>query len=407
MKQRMNRVKAWIVFLSILILLTVACGGGGGGGDTNADPSPAGTSPTPVPTPQPTPESEWSCLDDPIIQLPQTGQTYCYDPWGGSATVSCEDTGQDGEFKAGLAWPDPRFTSGAGTESECMVDNLTGLMWPKYANVGGGTMAWQDALEFANEFSLCGHTDWRLPNINELQSLSNSAVPNAALWLTSLGFSNVPGYCWSSTTVAGQVDHAWVFGIWDGWLQRASKTNHWEHTVWPVRGISSGPAQLWSTGQTTSYDSSDDGAMQEGASWPVPRFDDLGDGTVVDDLTGLMWTQDASSPGPAACNPGRLRGWHGAFSYVNCLNSSNYLGHADWRLPNRRELLSLIDRSVSNPAIPKGHPFINVAGGYLSSSTAATIPTYAWIVYSYGMIGSGSKENAYNVWPVRFATCEP
>jgi hypothetical protein len=47
-----------------------------------------------------------------VIQLPQTGQTKCYDTYG--AAIACTGTGQDGEIRAGVPWPNPRFTPGTG-----------------------------------------------------------------------------------------------------------------------------------------------------------------------------------------------------------------------------------------------------------------------------------------------------
>jgi hypothetical protein len=64
------------------------------------------------------------------ILLPQTGQTKCYDLSG--TEIPCEGTGQDGDVRAGLSRPDPRFTdNGNGTAT----DNLTGLTWTRDANV--------------------------------------------------------------------------------------------------------------------------------------------------------------------------------------------------------------------------------------------------------------------------------
>ena len=59
------------------------------------------------------------------IKLCKTGQTKCYDTLG--AEIACFKTGQDGEFQAGVTWPDPRFS----VDGECIIDNLTGLMWTK------------------------------------------------------------------------------------------------------------------------------------------------------------------------------------------------------------------------------------------------------------------------------------
>jgi len=68
----------------------------------------------------------------PTHGLPATGQTGCWDSSGGS--ITCADTGQDGDIQAGVALPDPRFTdNGDGT----VTDNLTGLIWLINANCFG------------------------------------------------------------------------------------------------------------------------------------------------------------------------------------------------------------------------------------------------------------------------------
>lgn len=126
--------------------------------------------------------------------LPQTGQTACTDAAG--AAIACANTGQDGDRKAGVAWPDPRFTvDGTGN---CITDNLTGLMWVR--NPDATTRTWQQALEFANGLEFCGSTNWRLPNINELDSLVNLGIANQATFLNGQGFSGVQADSyWSST----------------------------------------------------------------------------------------------------------------------------------------------------------------------------------------------------------------
>jgi len=130
--------------------------------------------------------------------LPQTGQTTCTDTTG--TVIACASTGQDGDLKAGVAWPNPRFTvDGSGN---CITDKLTGLMWAR--NSDATTRTWQQALDFTSSLSLCGATDWRLPNVNELESLVNIEVSNQANFLNGQGFSGVQanGY-WSSSIYAG------------------------------------------------------------------------------------------------------------------------------------------------------------------------------------------------------------
>ncbi len=350
-----------------------------------------------------------------IIDLPQTGQGKCYDSLG--AEIVCADTGQDGELKKGVPWPNPRFT----VSGECVTDNLTGLMWSKNGNLPNGTKTWQQALDYANSLTLCGYSDWRLPNINELESLMNADEPNSDVWLMSQGFINVQGgsfsYYWSSSTMSGSGYNAWRYSLK---ANNNSSEIYWDpkgssNYVWPVRGTTTLPAKLWQTGQTRCYDSSgaeivcsgtgQDGDIQAGMPWPVPRFTDKGDETVSDNLTGLMWTKDAYAPGPSVCTSGTTKSWQGALDHVTCLNANNYLGHSDWRLPNRKELRSLADYSRYGPALPMGYPFTNVttAYDYWSSTTDAAYANCATSVnMNRGNIPSFIyKSGSETVWPVR------
>jgi len=126
--------------------------------------------------------------------------------------------------------------------------------------------------------------------------------------------------------------------------------------------------QLPRTGQTTSYAVGDDGDIQAGVAWPSPRFTDNGDQTITDNLTGLMWTKDAGTPTVGSCTGG-TKTWQGALDYVACLNSNNYLGHSDWRLPNINELHSLIDKGTIGLITPR---FTNVPSAAHWSSTTDT-----------------------------------
>ena len=181
----------------------------------------------------------------------------------------------------------------------------------------------------------------------------------------------------------------------------------------PLSSVFAAPAPVPQTGQTTCYNSSgtvipcagtgQDGAIKGGVAWPVPRFTDKGNGTVSDNLTGLMWTKDANAPGPTACTPATSKSWQQALDYAACLNSNSYLGFNDWRVPSIRELGGLVDASRSNPALPAGHPFTSVQSSYYwSGSTYANSTVNAWyVVMNYGYVGYGSKTNSYYVWPVR------
>ena len=315
------------------------------------------------------------------INLPKTGQTTSF------------ATGDDGDLKRGVAWPDPRFTE----SGDCIADNLTGLMWTQNANLPNETKTWQQALDYANNLSLCSYTDWRLPNVNELESLVNAGQGRVSTWLNWQGFTNVQShYYWSSTTNAERTDLTWNVGMHTSYLIWLEKSD--DNYVWPVRAGQSDnsdplyPANLWKTGQTTSYAMGDDGELKRGVAWPDPRFSVSGD-CVTDNLTGLMWTQNANLPN-------ETKTWEQALDYANNLS---LCGYTDWRLPNRKELLSLIDYSEYNPALAIGHPFTNVQSDiYWSSNTHANNTGVAWEVYiSSGIVYTSNKSNNHYVWPVR------
>ena len=164
--------------------------------------------------------------------LPETGQTTCTDAVG--ATISCVGTGQDGDHLAGVAWPSPRFVvgTGVGTTDQCVTDTLTGLMWMRAPDSGART--WAHALTFTNGLTLCGFSDWRLPNVNEIESLAHSEAANQANFLNDVGFTGVQAAdYWSSSSYAGRPARAWIVSMFAGNVYANDKTN--SNYVWPVR----------------------------------------------------------------------------------------------------------------------------------------------------------------------------
>jgi hypothetical protein len=160
---------------------------------------------------------------------------------------------------------------------------------------------------------------------------------------------------------------------------------------------------LQKTGQITSYYPGDDGALQKGVAWPEPRFTDNNNGTVTDNLTGLIWQKNANAFG--------YKSWNEALDYANNLQSGDYgltdeSKAGDWRLPNIRELLSLVDYGRYVPGVPVDHPFIELQGTYYwSSTTYASGPNNAWALYiNYSYTNTYDKtDNGCCVWCVRNA----
>ena len=163
------------------------------------------------------------------------------------------------------------------------------------------------------------------------------------------------------------------------------------------------------TGQTTSYGTRDDGALEKGVTWPSPRFTDNGDGTVTDNLTRLIWLKNANCFG--------ARTWTAALSDANGLAAGSCgltdgSSAGDWRLSNMLELKSLIDYSVVSPGLPntagtgkwsEGDPFTGVTSdSYWSSTTYADDTVRAGLTHlANGASGHGDKTSAHYVWPVR------
>lgn len=343
-----------------------------------------------------------------------TGQTICYNESG--VSIACAGTGQDGELQTGVPWtPAARFTDNGLT----MTDNLTGLVWTKNANLSG-SVTWDNAfthIATLNAGPYGGRSDWRLPNIVELMSIMYYGSSSMSAWLSSFGFTVSSTTFWSSTTYNNILNEAWCFDVESGSKNYTAKMN--AYNAWAVAGTST---NLPKTGQTICYNSSgviitcpgtgQDGELQMGVSWPSPRFTDNLDGTITDNLTGLMWAEDANDM--AATYPSfdtdlplgnGVVTWQHALDYVTMLNGVNYLGYSDWRLPNFNELMSLQNQGDGlNWLTTSG--FINadaLTQVFWSSTTYEASQDYAKIVNDvYGVCGSQPKTSInYFTWPVR------
>ena len=185
------------------------------------------------------------------------------------------------------------------------------------------------------------------------------------------------------------------------------------------------------TGQTTCYDlvgdvipcgtgigQGQDGEFQLGVTWPNPRFTDNSDGTVTDNLTGLTWLQIADCFG--------LRSWEQALSDSNGLADpacglSDGSSAGQWRLPNVRELLSLVHYGWDHSVVPNtagtGNCDITAAepgpcpftglhdNNWWSATSLAYAPAAVWMVHmGVGKFNDCPKDPTAclgYVWPVR------
>jgi hypothetical protein len=187
-------------------------------------------------------------------------------------------------------------------------------------------------------------------------------------------------------------------------------------------------ARVPSTGLTDSVQDGDDGDLQKGVPWPNPRFTNNNDGTITDNLTGLIWpTYSENASG--GCDYVNTLDWSEIFSTVASLEDglcdlTDGSSPGDWRIPNIRELHSLVDYRYTYPAlsnmegtakIDDNHPFSDIRFGHVSttvwSSTAAlslaSAPTLIYVltpwdgsIQTHGTVGSQSSEPSI-ILPVR------
>ena len=169
--------------------------------------------------------------------------------------------------------------------------------------------SWQNSFDFVDQFNsgalsnisgyTAHYTDWRVPNVNEMESFLKADSPQYT-WLNQAGFVNfrrTPLLHVHHSRGRYYVSMGRKHDLRDDLLCFEGYLVHVE----PVRGISNGPAKVWQTGQTKSYNPGDDGDNAihgYGTAWDhSTRFIDNTD-TVTDTLTGFMWAKSVTgSPG--------------------------------------------------------------------------------------------------------------
>ena len=173
---------------------------------------------------------------------PVTGQTSSY---------AVDD---DGALQKGRAWPSPRFTVQStnapglpDNRTNCVLDNLTGLMWTRNANLAG-SLPWTNAIDYCNNMNsgagTYGYTDWRMPNLPELYSLLDYQYANPCLcnaegtgqWTDGDPFVSVQSASYHSSTYRAYSpsDQQHVVSFAGGTIGQAYKRD--PYYVWPVRG---------------------------------------------------------------------------------------------------------------------------------------------------------------------------
>lgn len=301
-----------------------------------------------------------------------TNQQFCYDE---IADMNCPVVGQpfygqDSQYDGSQMYYQD---NGDGT----VTDLQTGLMWQQTPDPNKFTFA--DAVAGGATFNFAGHTDWRLPTIKELYSLmdfSGSSFVDAASSVpyintdyfdfeygdTSAGERFIDAQYWSSTEYVGTTmnGNATAFGV--NFADGRIKGYPSEFVPNPSGGFTKTAFVRYVRGNT---------------DYGVNKFVDNGDGTITDLATGLMWQQGDSTP----------MNWQGALAYAEGLSLA---GHDDWRLPNAKELQSIVDYTRAPDAVspaPQGpaiDPVFTVTeteSFYWAGTTHLDGPNARWAVY--------------------------
>jgi hypothetical protein len=248
--------------------------------------------------------------------------------------------GQDANYNGNQ----PSYTdNGDGT----VTDNVTGLMWSQTTDLNGdGTinvydkLSQTEAVAAADTLTLGGYDDWRLPTIKEQYSLilfdgtdpsgytgtsTDGIIPFIDDDIFGFGFGDVDN------------DERLIDAQYATTSLYVSTTMMGDETMFGVN-FADGRIKGYPTGPMPGETEDKQFYMmfvRGNPEYGINDFVDNGDGTITDNATGLMWKQDDSEEGME---------WETALNYAE---NHEFAGYSDWRLPNAKELQSIVDYSRS------------------------------------------------------------
>lgn len=279
-----------------------------------------------------------------------TGQSSCFDD---QVTISAPAQGaafygQDAQYQGNQ----PSYTDNAdGTIS----DVVTGLMWSKSCDTDGDgdidyddKMSFDEALASVNTVNIAGYSDWRIPTIKELYSLIQfsgidpSGYQGSTAGLTPFIDTDYFDFDYGDESAGERIIDAQFVTT----TLYVSTTMNGDETVFGVNfadgrikgyGIDPLPGQTVDKQFYVYY-------VRDNQSYGTNSFVDNADGTITDTETGLMWAQADNGQGLT---------WQEALSYSE---NATLAGYSDWRLPNVKELQSIVDYTrapdiTNSPAI--------------------------------------------------------
>ena len=326
----------------------------------------------------------------PHFDLPDTNQRTCYN---GTTEIECPGTpgepsctttdwcGQDAQY----GWDTEheateRFTR-TGTDEPVVLDKVTGLEWQGCLSGQSGsdcagsndTYSWQNALSYCDGLTWADFDDWRLPDRYELHSIVDCSKIDPAI--DDDAFPGTPSSIfWSLSTYQDTSSYAWYVEFLYGDVRPiASKAS-----AFPVRCVRSSIVGR-------------DRFTRAGSDEPV----------VADNATGLVWQGCPAGKSESDCTgSNETYNWHDSLSYCEGLD---WGGHEDWRLPDTKELASIVDDRHNRPSIDSA-AFPGTQNTYFwSSSTFTGALSYTWHVeFTFGDVRNNThKSSAFAVRCVR------
>ena len=267
--------------------------------------------------------------------------------------ISAPETGQP--FYGQDAGTYTNISSYTDNKDETITDNNTGLMWQKNP---GEKMTWEKAVSGIANFKLGGYTDWRLPTIKELYSLiifsgvdpsgyNGTSTTGLIPFIDTDFFDFEYGDPANGERIIDAQFATSTLDVGDSQFGGGNLMFGVNFADGRIKGYPTGPMPGQSTGKTffVLY-------VRGNEDYGKNSFADDGNGTITDNATGLMWMQNDS---------GTTMNWQQALEYAE---RKEFAGFNDWRLPNIKELQSIVDYSRAPGATNSAaiNPVFNCTG---------------------------------------------